>query len=42
MSQAGKDPSIKGKGMAVAGLVLGYIGVGFLALAILVAAAAPA
>ena len=38
ISQAGKDPTLRGKGMAIAGLVLGYIGVGFLLLAILVAA----
>ena len=38
ISQAGKDPTLRGKGMAIAGLVLGYIGVGFLVLAILVAA----
>ena len=38
ISQAGKDPAIKGKGMAIAGLVLGYIGVGTLILSIIVAA----
>ena len=38
ISQARKDPTLRGKGMAIAGLVLGYIGVGFLVLAILVAA----
>jgi hypothetical protein len=38
ISQAGKDPTVRGKGMAIAGLVLGYIGVGFLVLAIVVAA----
>ena len=38
INQASKDPSITGKGMAIAGLVLGYIGVGILALAIMVAA----
>ena len=38
ISQAGKDPAIKGKGMAIAGLVLGYIGVGTLILTIIVAA----
>jgi uncharacterized membrane protein YvbJ len=27
ISQTGKDPSLKGKGMAVAGLVLGIIGI---------------
>ena len=39
ISQAGKDPTLRGKGMAIAGLVLGYIGVGFLLLVIVVAAA---
>jgi hypothetical protein len=38
ISQAKKDPTLRGKGMAIAGLVLGYIGVGFLVLAIVVAA----
>jgi hypothetical protein len=42
INQAGKDPSITGKGMAIAGLILGYIGIGFLALAIMVAATTPA
>jgi hypothetical protein len=42
ISQANKDQTLRGRGMAVAGLVLGYIGVAFLALAILVAATAPA
>jgi Co/Zn/Cd efflux system component len=27
MSQTGKDPNLKGRGMAVAGLVLGIIGI---------------
>jgi threonine/homoserine/homoserine lactone efflux protein len=31
-----RDPSVGGKGMAIAGLVLGYVGVGILALLFLV------
>ena len=37
ISQASKDPTIRGKGMAIAGLVLGYIGIGTLAIVVLVA-----
>lgn len=37
MSQTNRDPSLRGKGMATAGLVLGYIGVGLLAIGMLVA-----
>ncbi|MGD9997594.1 MAG: DUF4190 domain-containing protein [Ilumatobacteraceae bacterium] len=40
ISQTSRDPYLGGKGMAIAGLVLGYIGVGFLLLFIVVAAAA--
>ena len=36
ISQAGKDPTVKGRGMAIAGLVLGYIGVATLVLTIVV------
>ncbi len=32
ISQTGKDPTLRGRGMAIAGLVLGYIGIGILAL----------
>jgi|TARA_B100000315_G_scaffold220659_1_gene223525 hypothetical protein len=34
LSQIKKDPSIGGRGMAVAGVVLGWIGVGILLLSI--------
>ena len=30
LSQIRKDPSIRGRGMAIAGLVLGWVGVGVL------------
>ena len=40
ISQSGKDPSLRGKGMAIAGIVLGYVGLGILVLAIIVAATA--
>ena len=40
ISQAGKDPTLRGKGMAIAGIVLGYVGIGILVLAIIVAATA--
>ena len=30
LSQIQKDPSIRGRGMAIAGLVLGWVGVGVL------------
>ena len=40
ISQAKKDESIGGKGMAVAGLVLGYVGIGLLMLVIIIAASA--
>ncbi len=40
ISQAGKDPNLRGKGMAIAGVVLGYVGIGILVLAIIVAATA--
>jgi hypothetical protein len=40
ISQASKDPTLRGKGMAIAGLVLGYIGIGTLAIVVLVAVAA--
>ena len=36
ISQAGKDPTVKGKGMAIAGLVLGYLGIATLVLTIVV------
>jgi len=34
LSQIQKDPSIRGRGMAIAGLVLGYVGVGVLLIGI--------
>ena len=40
ISQANKDESLSGKGMAIAGLVLGYVGIGVLVLAIIIAASA--
>ena len=42
LSQAKKDPTLRGKGMAVAGLVLGYVGIGLLVVTIMVAAASSA
>ena len=42
LSQAKKDPTLRGKGMAVAGLVLGYVGIGLLVVTILIAAASSA
>ena len=39
INQAKKDPALRGKGMAIAGLVLGYIGIGLLVVTIMVAAA---
>jgi hypothetical protein len=38
ISQARKDETLRGKGMAIAGIVLGYVGIGILVLAIIVAA----
>ena len=38
ISQTGKDPTLRGRGMAIAGLVLGYIGIGLLALSMLAVA----
>jgi hypothetical protein len=35
ISQTGKNPALRGRGMAIAGLVLGYIGIAILALSIL-------
>ncbi len=40
ISQSRKDPTLRGKGMAIAGVVLGYVGIGILVLAIIVAATA--
>jgi hypothetical protein len=40
ISQANKDESLGGKGMAIAGLVLGYVGLGVLVLVIIIAATA--
>ncbi len=40
ISQARKDETLRGKGMAIAGVVLGYVGIGTLVLAIIVAATA--
>ena len=37
LSQIRKDPSIQGRGMAIAGLVLGWIGVGVLLILFIVA-----
>ena len=42
ISQAKKDPRLRGKGMAIAGLVLGYVGIGLLVVTIMVAAASSA
>ena len=42
LGQAKKDPTLRGKGMAVAGLVLGYVGIGVLVVTILAAAASSA
>lgn len=39
LSQISKDETLRGKGMAIAGLVLGYVGVGTLLLIIIAAAA---
>jgi hypothetical protein len=39
ISQAHKDETIRGKGMAIAGLVLGYVGVGTLLFVIIFATA---
>ena len=38
ISQTGKDPTLRGRGMAIAGLVLGYIGIGILVLSVLAVA----
>lgn len=38
ISQMRRDPNLRGKGMAIAGIVLGYVGVAIFVLAILVAA----
>ena len=35
INQTGKDPTLRGRGMAIAGLVLGYIGIGLLIIGIL-------
>lgn len=40
ISQSHRDESMRGKGMAIAGLVLGYVGVGTLILVIIIAASA--
>jgi Domain of unknown function (DUF4190) len=40
INQARRDETLRGKGMAIAGLVLGYVGLGTLLLAIIVAASA--
>ena len=37
LSQIRKDPSIQGRGMAIAGLVLGWVGVGVLLILFIVA-----
>ena len=39
LSQISKDETLRGRGMAIAGLVLGYVGVGTLLLIIIAAAA---
>ena len=39
ISQAHKDETLRGRGMAIAGLVLGYVGIGTLLLIVIVAAA---
>ena len=39
ISQTSRDETLRGRGMAVAGLVLGYVGLGTLLLVIIVAAA---
>ncbi len=39
ISQTHRDPTLRGKGMAIAGLVLGYIGVGTFLLVVIAAAA---
>ena len=39
INQAKKDPSLRGRGMAIAGLVLGYIGIAFLVFTIAVVSA---
>jgi ABC-type microcin C transport system permease subunit YejE len=38
LSQIRKDETLRGRGMAIAGLALGYVGIGILLLAIIVAA----
>lgn len=38
ISQMRRDPNLRGKGMAIAGIVLGYVGVAIFVLAILFAA----
>ncbi len=38
ISQAKKDESVRGKGMAIAGLVLGYVGLATLILVIIIVA----
>jgi Domain of unknown function (DUF4190) len=40
ISQMRKDETLRGRGMAIAGVVLGYVGLGILVLAIIVAATA--
>ncbi len=35
ISQTGKNPTLRGRGMAIAGLVLGYVGIGLLVVGIL-------
>ena len=39
LSQTSRDETLRGRGMAIAGLVLGYVGVGTLLLIIIAAAA---
>jgi hypothetical protein len=39
ISQIRRDPTLRGKGMAIAGVVLGYVGIGIFVLGILVFAA---
>ena len=40
ISQTRRDPNLRGKGMAIAGLVLGYVGVGIFVLAMIFVATA--
>ncbi len=40
ISQARKDETLRGKGMAIAGIVLGYVGVGALVLTVIFLATA--